>query len=123
MVALEKPTTRKLLQLHLSTALVLMVLAAGLLLLNVRETETTSYRKYLAEGLYRGWMRKPHYGQTHGRGWPYHFENYNYWDDIRILSGRSNWEFMVINILVALALLAVAGVGVEWVVRRRGNRR
>ncbi len=131
---------RKLLQLHLSTALVLMVLAGGLFFLNVREVETHGHEEADApygltnEYLKSEWTKK-------SRGWPLYF--YFRWS-LRNFTGEMAYpqfpsgfylktdrngivlqknRHLVYNILIALAILSVVGAGFEWWVRRREKQR
>jgi len=125
--------TRKLFQLHLSTALVLMFVAAGLVWLNVREVKTGNYEKpwtYVPVSMSLLSNAKV---LTHARGWPWYFQSYWYesWVYPEIYGSAPEWKegsivewdrwHLAFNILVALALLAGVGVAVEWVVRRRSS--
>jgi hypothetical protein len=80
--------TRPRLQLHLSTLLIVTVLAAGLVWLNVKLQRDVCFQGY---------------------GWPmWCFNGYDDW----------NWSAVALNIGVCLALLAVAAAVIEWVTRR-----
>jgi hypothetical protein len=103
------------LQLHLSTLLIVTVLAAGLVWLNVRERLsgirdlTESIVAFYAEG-----RTEP--VECPGRGWPMIFQ---YW----YINGSSldparDPVVLAYNIVICLALLAVAAAAIEWATRR-----
>ncbi len=127
---------RKVLQLHLSTALVLMVLAGGLVWLNVRSRPVR-----LPEALDEMIKDSPveevkYFTQLKIRGWPCNFQVFNMAPEfqdklseaveasegiIQVEATGVDREQLVKNILVALAILGMVGAGFEWWVRRRGN--
>ena len=101
------------LQLHLSTCIVLMFAAGGLVWANVREHSlpvkelplaeytTTNLPDYfvIASGI--GWPRPFWYA---GTGWG------PFWD----------WPRFAFNLATALAILAAVAFVCEWIIRRRG---
>jgi hypothetical protein len=105
--------SRNRLQLHLSTLLALMLLAAVLVLLNARawshdrEFQTDgSMVTYIPEGTYRGIELHDAYG------WP--------WIAAGELNTASqefvvNWRIVVFDATICLALLAVTAVAIELV--------
>jgi hypothetical protein len=84
--------TRPRLQLHLSTLLIVTVLAAGLVWLNVREW----------------WMPDDYFL----KGWPIAYIKqsayYAYHD----------WRHLALDVAFSLTLLAVAAAAIEWATRR-----
>ena len=94
--------TRPRLQLHLSTLLIVALLAAGLVWLNVRETEILSSK----DGVY---LFPPKV-----RGWPMSLHRAISVSDVIEFSSAS----LAIDCLVCLALLAVAAAAIEWLTRR-----
>jgi len=138
MAALNKQAslTRKLFQLHLSTALVLMFVAAGLVWLNVRKVKN---EKPDPTGF--GLLYVPPW-KLHARGWPLEYQYFwGEYDRVYYSSlvsdtgapipgrqldessgvGWDRWH-LAYNILVALAILAGVDVAVEWVVRKMGHK-
>jgi hypothetical protein len=118
-----EPRTKRRFQIHLSTAVILMFVAGGIISLNVRSSSKMTYveESYQicptvvknADGTYylvpenrvRHVLVTPH-------GWPLKAENKTlerYWN-------RTN---IAINVIVALAILSLAGFICEWWIRRR----
>jgi len=107
---------RKPFQIHLSTALVLMFVPAGLVWLNVRKVKTDIYEEFPKEiEIEIRYFFSPM--PTHGRGWPWHFQVYWNWFDVEKLnwtlskvdlkeSSSVDWDqsHLFLNILVALAM-------------------
>jgi hypothetical protein len=95
--------TRPRLQLHLSTVLIVSLLAAGLLWLNVR----TAVRHFELNDALDEYCHDEHY-----RGWPW------YYCEIDVGQASFNWPILAWNIAICLALLAVAATTIEWATRR-----
>ena len=123
----ETAKKRNWFQVHLSTTCVLMLVAAGLVWLNVPMVKGAELKHPVDRGTY------VHYEiwEMHGRGWPWDFQTS--WEQVDTLSslelvvkGRPPWHlesatywyrwYLVYNILVALGILTGVGVAVEWVV-------
>jgi hypothetical protein len=83
--------TRPRLQLHLSTLLIVSLLAGVFMWLNIRE------RVYV---------------EWHCRGFPRAFIGWNRYKE------ESDWSLLILDGTVCLALLAVAAVAIEWATRR-----
>jgi len=100
------------LQMHLSTLLIVTVLAAGLMWLNLRERSGRSRTWVVIPGD-EGLQMLP----TQQWGWPFIFQ----W---RIESepwrGADVWvrDALLQDVAVCLSLLAVATVAIEWLTRR-----
>ncbi|HYF51378.1 MAG TPA: hypothetical protein VEJ63_18330 [Planctomycetota bacterium] len=99
------------LQLHLSTLLIVSLLAAGLVSLNVRH-------RVLDSGIFVRHstnLAAPHEFQANqGRGWPLPFDVWNEYDDLH----RLHLGKLMVNIAVCLPLLVIATVAIEWLTRR-----
>lgn len=119
----DPPKKRRWIQVHLSTALLLMFGAGGFVWLNVRKMPTG--------------QQNPE--EVYDRGWPWVFQSHFIWlrpatpKDFAMGGSKLKQEpidrgvrwdrwHLVFNILVALGILAVVGVGREWGVRRRARQ-
>jgi len=118
---------RKLFQIHLSTALVLMFVAGGLVWLNVRKVKM-DYEEQVNSGAFATLLDNP--VDTHIRGWPWKYQTYwevfawlntPEWQECDMTGVVTDEWHLAYNILVALAILAVIGVVVEWAVRKKGK--
>jgi hypothetical protein len=111
------------LQLHLSTLLIVMLLAAVLVWLNVRERKS---------GV-RYWIGGPTHGpgaiveESRARGWPM---SYAEWFDVPppgpneislddFFFPHERLHMAAVNLVLCLAILAVAAAAIEWVTRRK----
>ncbi len=111
-------TKRKLLQLHLSTCLVLMVLAGGLVWVNVRKVLTEEHEEFKNNISPMAVL---------ARGWPWTFQSYwgpvirtNEGGEFQYDSsngGLNEWS-LSFNILTALTILGAVGTGFEWCIRK-----
>jgi len=122
---------RRWLQFHLSTAIVLMFVAGGLLWANTKE------RVYCSQGVI--WDHKnPRLGgcwfeYVRGYGFPFAFVQSLYSEsgtypgsgafNLRPRASADRWDWLwgslALNALVALAVLLATGVSCEWYIRRR----
>jgi hypothetical protein len=114
-VVADAPKTRPWLQFHLSTAVVLMFVASGLLWLNMRD-------------------RGPFFHQslTTRHGWPFDAtEKIGVWSGSAILPLDPNFDPLrtqvsmmgvVADCTIALAILCLVGVLCEWLIRRQERR-
>jgi len=112
-----------------------MFVAAGLVWLQIGWRINKDCERYYAEYDERYVVTGPFWAtERHERGWPFQCQVYLELFEFELTSfeqtGRPDsgppflvyqwrWWHLALNILVALAILAVVGVGVEWVVRRR----
>jgi hypothetical protein len=102
--------TRPRLQVHLSTLLIVSLLAAGLVLLNVRERLIPSFRP----------------ARLSLRGWPcdalkaVQFLVDSAYDPTLIVEPKTTvfWTPVLVDVIACLGLLAVAAVAIEWATRR-----
>jgi hypothetical protein len=107
--------TRPRLQLHLSTLLIVTLLAAGLVWLNLRERGIYKSVIYLSK---QGPEVADQYSRfVHSRGWPTAFE---WWWSAPQEGERYQVEWMsvLLNVLACVSALAVAAVAIEWGTRR-----
>ncbi len=101
-------------QMHLSTALVLMFSAGGFILINLNE-----YPAYI-DDMSQGFLQviKDPIGDCRGSGWPWGFH---------ATGGRFgevwNYGALMWDVVVAFAALVLIGVGVEWVVNQYYHKR
>jgi hypothetical protein len=102
-------------QLHLSTLLALMLLAAGLVWLNVRRHESRAGNTAIMEVDSIGMHLLD--SAYWARGWPSDFEAQ--YDAANTHLHRWDFLALALNAIVCLLLLALAGAGIEWVTRRR----
>jgi hypothetical protein len=130
--------TRKWFQIHLSTAMVLMFLAGGLLWLNLRDSRELgsmiSSEKYQGQDVYQqaveykfGWPFTIHEGlrplqpRAHQRGDQVFIWNEPELDLLEPASfdGHWVWKGLALNALFTLALLAAIALLIESIFRRR----
>jgi hypothetical protein len=99
-------------QLHLSTLLALMLLAGGLVWLNVREQTVVITDALISEGRPARTFTR----EIRLRGWPSTFES----------SSRESHDWncsaLVLDVALCLLLLALAGAVVEWATKLRTKR-
>jgi hypothetical protein len=91
--------TRPPLQLHLSTLLIVMLLASGLVWLNVREQVV-----FESKGV---WL---------GRGWPWMYENW--FAEAPIWHVGPDGSAFAQDVAVCLVLLTLGTAATEWLARR-----
>jgi hypothetical protein len=105
--------TRPRLQLHLSTLLIVALLAAGAVWVNVREQDTGDEGCLIDDSVVSTCDLQPIYCM----GWPFSFET---WYAVRPSNDHDEWGWpsLALNVAVCLALLAVATVAIEWATRR-----
>lgn len=125
----EKPKKRPLFQYHLSTAIVVMFVASGVLWLNVR---LDNWPYQLGGRLV---------GESLGRGWPLmairHQGGYHHYKEITV-NGQKQWQEwnelmpnaeielcpngIIIDAVVAFAILGIIGYFCEWLIRRKAAK-
>jgi hypothetical protein len=116
--------TRPRLQLHLSTLLIVTLLAAGLVWLNVQEREVPHkwvllFRPEGSQDIIGVMYR--HDMAPHGRGWPSAFEIS--YDDAMNHRYEWVWHAFWLDALLSVQVLALAGVGIEQLTRRMKRKR
>ena len=110
----DAPQERPWLQFHLSTAVVLMFVAAGLLWLNMRPLPIGAWIP--AEPLREG-------AQIPWHGWPL-MTRYTVFtlSNEEMDGGYWNWQNCAFNALCAVVILLAVGMFCEWLLRRRERR-
>ncbi len=128
---------RRWFQVHLSTCIVLMFVAAGLVWLNLKARPAIEQGSIDQNTKSRVGHLEKYYTRLQIRGWPYEFQNF--FEDTKMqndfqealrepgeirLPGAEGIHLaqLSLNILFALAILAATAFGCEWWVRRRGGR-
>ncbi|HLX59649.1 MAG TPA: hypothetical protein VKX17_00065 [Planctomycetota bacterium] len=120
---MPEPPRRWRFQIHLSTAIVLMFVAGGLIWANVTVTESN----YTSEGFKEGrWNKAEVYDRMYG--WPDQFwqetlERGANGEYVPVVPVRYRRRIIVRNALVALAILFVVWFLCEWLIRRRAARK
>jgi hypothetical protein len=116
----ERPGKRRGFQFHLSTAIVLMFVAGGLVWANVRSREL---------GTVVVSMGSQHVRTTlYGRGWPWVFDEWCVGNRIGLEAGEVIGAFVyqaiagILDTVIAWGSLIGVGVLYEWLIRRRGQR-
>jgi hypothetical protein len=105
---------RRFWQIHLSTAIVLMLVAGGLTGINVEKRQTLVQGEFV---------------QRHMEfaGWPLPDRTFSEWDRNTIYIGHVKTihqpQNVVMNILIALVVLGVLAVNLEYFIRRRERGR
>ena len=116
------PKKRRWFQIHLSTAVVLMITSGVLLWANLTtepEVEMWSVSRNMTN-----W-----HTIIRGRGWPIRrariFPSNKFPKDVLRRFKQNEWEFdaIALNGLIALTILAALGVTLEWMIRRRERAR
>jgi hypothetical protein len=120
----KHPKKRAWVQFHLSTAVVLMFVAGGLLWLNMPETATpekvtaatTAARTSSESVAFEGW----------GQGWPLRWQSTEHFlfDSARgeaMRSLRAYWK-LAVDIGAAMTILSLVAVVLEWRIRRKERR-
>jgi len=103
------PRKRGWFQFHLSTAVILMFVAGGLIGLNVHE------RRPSAE---EGWV-----WLLSTRGWPWAFSaRDDFWWNSSYGTIEWHTEFFLLDMLVGLSVLAGVAMLLEWLLRRRERK-
>ncbi|HYF51691.1 MAG TPA: hypothetical protein VEJ63_19910 [Planctomycetota bacterium] len=100
-------------QLHLSTLLVVSLLAAGLVWLNVRDAvfDGEIASRYVPYDTAQPWFA--------GRGWPWPFEIVCWVDsEVPQVDTLRIWKNLSSNIVLCFALLTTAAIAIEWLTRR-----
>jgi len=105
------------LQLHLSTLLIVSLLATGLVYLNVSVRESDlEYQEYSGQ-VAPGFMF--HHGilaSRQERGWPFVFEVC--FPKAEGENAKCDWPALTLNAMACVLLLALSGVAIEWLTRR-----
>jgi hypothetical protein len=101
----------KRLQLHLSTLLIVSLLAAGLVWLNVRIQQGPRF-----DGDFDGSGPLGYYPYYSVRGWPALYSHF--YEDCFKVKSEFSVSAMGMDIGVAAALLAASTVAIEWATRR-----
>jgi hypothetical protein len=105
-------------QIHLSTAVVLMFVAGGILYANLRLTRIEEEYEY--EG--------PKFGWAELYGWPQIvyfrvpiYAGSRVWKQVGVREGlvAGAWKFICLNVLIGSVILATCAITIEFVVRRR----
>lgn len=110
------PAKRRLLQLHLSTCVILMFLAGVLMYLNFKSAAVAK-----VEDLGYGNQTVTTYGPA---GWPFAigFRTHYHATEEQALENahaKYTWDYIAGNLAAAVALLAAAAAGMEWFIRKR----
>ncbi|MGD0091050.1 MAG: hypothetical protein ABSE73_14120 [Planctomycetota bacterium] len=128
----DAPKKRPWFQYHLSTAVVLMFVAGGIMALNwFRGSETGTYT-YDVSGAVFG----PAIGTLPQHGWPFRFTDsrVEYFDviyevpvpgatmSLPVQTPCISYRWLVADIAVALTILLATGIALEWRIRRRERR-
>ena len=124
----DAPKKRSWFQVHLSTAVVLMITAGVLMLANLRPPKIVDYDQFLTLSFYSsGWPFRE-LNTFEQKGSPNLRELLEI-EDLRqeLLSLRNTSRFsslptMLANVAVALAILTAVAMGCEWWVRRRERK-
>jgi hypothetical protein len=122
------PKKRRFWQLHLSTAVLLMLAAGGILWIETRERfvkaaydlegdELKNYAKARFSDSPPRWISK----SLVTRGWPLWF--YGYYELEATWITHFNAIGLVIDSLVSIAFLLIVGFSLEWRIRRREGRK
>jgi hypothetical protein len=96
--------TRPRLQLHLSTLLIVTVLAAGLAWLNVREHVGSAVLVFNRDTIWNT-----------ARGFPFAYQERN---STFVSDAWFDWTRLAVDAAVCLALLTVAAAVIQWLTRR-----
>ncbi|HEY3323045.1 MAG TPA: hypothetical protein VGP72_21515 [Planctomycetota bacterium] len=127
----EQPKKRGLFQVHLSTCVVVMFVAGGLLWANALKLELElEYKTPSFFGL-RSFTERE---RRIAYGWPRTFltrnpqfkaEDLSTLDRVELLELARQWNYanLALNVSVALVILATAAVVLEWFLRRQERRR
>ncbi len=108
---MTNPPPRKRFQIHLSTAIVMMFVAGGIIWANALQSDGSS-----PEGAYRRYTY----------GWPLEFYHRQFYGDILL---EATWGVyypyarIIIDLVVALAILFSTHFLCEWLIRRRAARK
>jgi hypothetical protein len=74
------------------------------------------------------WANMTTYGPwfQHGWGWPYQYSYYSDFGTVDVTTGKANFHYfetgaLILDAAIGVAATLLAGVSVEWAVRRRYN--
>jgi hypothetical protein len=101
---MKKTRARRFLQFHLSTAVIMMLLAGGLMWSNTRKRTLETFVLNL---------RGHPVAHEYGRGWPL---AYHRWEFEKDESSQTN---LILDGVFCVGVLLAAGIAVEYFIRRR----